>query len=72
MSRLRHILPIAVLLCNVLVMPRISFGNIKYQKAEKKPCITCHTNLKGKELNGVGKCYKEKQTLNGCVPKEAK
>lgn len=30
-----------------------------------KPCLTCHFNAKGKELNLVGLYYKKKRTLAG-------
>jgi hypothetical protein len=35
----------------------------EYSKAEKKPCTTCHVSNKSKELNDVGKKYKETHKL---------
>lgn len=35
----------------------------EFSKAEKKPCTTCHVSNKSKELNEVGKKYKETKKL---------
>lgn len=72
MSLLRPILPVAVLAAGALLPFRAAYGNIKYNKLEKRPCITCHTDVKGKTLNAVGKCYKDKLTMSGCEPKRSK
>ena len=71
MSRLRQILPVVILVCGLLAAGRTTYGNVKYNKLEKKPCVTCHTTIQGKKLNAVGKCYKDKLTLNGCAPKQS-
>jgi hypothetical protein len=42
-----------------------SLANPDIFKKEKKPCVTCHVSAKSKELNEVGKYYKEKKTLVG-------
>ena len=72
MSRMRHILPAVILVCGLVAAGSATFGNVKYQKLERKPCVTCHTTIQGKELNSVGKCYKDKLTLNGCAPKQSR
>ncbi len=69
MTLLRRVLPVAILAAGLLVSLRPGYGNVKYNKLEKRPCVTCHTSIKGRELNTVGKCYKDKLTLNGCEPK---
>ncbi len=70
MSRLRMVIPAAVLLLGFVAATKGTYGNIRYQKSEKRPCVTCHVSIKGKELNSVGKCYEKKRSLNGCEPKQ--
>lgn len=41
-------------------------------KKESKPCTTCHTKQGAKDLNNVGKFYKEKKTLEGAPAPEKK
>jgi len=68
MKAFRLLLPAAALLVAFMATSGVSFASKEIQKKEKKPCTTCHT--KGKELNDVGKYYKEKKTLDGApVPK---
>ena len=68
MKALRLLLPAATLLAAFVATSGVTFASKEIQKKEKKPCTTCHT--KGKELNDVGKYYKEKKTLEGApVPK---
>ena len=68
MKALRLLLPVATLLAAFVATSGVTFASKEIQKKEKKPCTTCHT--KGKELNDVGKYYKEKKTLEGApVPK---
>jgi hypothetical protein len=71
MFRFRFVLP-AVILGGFLAGTRSTYGNLKYTKVEKRPCVTCHVDIKTKELNAVGKCYKQKQTLVGCEPRPDK
>jgi hypothetical protein len=48
------------------------FGKVEYTKKEKKPCATCHVKAGSKELNDVGKCYKDNNhSLEGCEPNKA-
>jgi len=42
------------------------FAKPDYAKKEKKGCTTCHTSMKSKDLNDVGKCYGEKKSLDQC------
>ncbi len=44
----------------------------EYAKKEKTSCTTCHVKPGAKELNGVGKCYEEKKSLDGCKAPEKK
>jgi hypothetical protein len=70
MKAFRLILPIATLAGVFVACSSISFATPQLSKKEKKPCTTCHT--KGKELNEVGKYYKEKKTLEGAPVAEKK
>ncbi len=67
MRSLRLLLPVATMLAAFLATSGVSFATKEMSKKEKKPCTTCHT--KGKELNDVGKYYKEKKTLDGAPAK---
>lgn len=69
MVRLRFVLPAAVVVLAILTGPSASRGNVNYSKQEKRPCVTCHVSVKSKDLNAVGKCYKEKHKLDGCESK---
>jgi hypothetical protein len=68
MKALRLVLPVATLLAAFLATSGVSFATKEIGKKEKKPCTTCHT--KGKELNDVGKYYKDKKTLEGAPEKK--
>lgn len=37
----------------------MAYAKPAYAKKENRPCITCHVKAGSKELNDVGKCYKE-------------
>ena len=47
-------------------------GKPEYSKKEGKACNTCHVKNGAKELNDVGKCYKEKKSLVDCTTQEKK
>jgi len=46
-----------------------SFGTMEIAKKEKSACTTCHVKLGSKELNAVGKCYKQSKALKKCEAK---
>ena len=62
--------PAAVLLLGLLASTKVTYGNLKYTKLEKRPCVTCHESIKTKDLNSVGKCYQKKHSLAVCEPKQ--
>jgi hypothetical protein len=70
LSSLRFVLPVAVLLAGLAAITKGTYANVRYTKQEKKPCVTCHVTIKGKELNSVGKCFQKKHTLAGCETRE--
>ena len=74
MRLFKFVLPALILVGGLSFTSVNSFGNQTIFKATKKPCATCHTAKPpakdGKDLNAVGKCYKEKKTLDGCAEKK--
>lgn len=55
----------------VVLLGTASFAKPEYSKKESKPCTTCHVKNGSKEINDVGKFYKEKKTLAGApAPKK--
>ena len=65
MRTLRLILPVATLVAAFLATSGISSAKPEYSKTEKKPCLTCHVKTGSKDLNDVGKYYKEHKKLDG-------
>jgi len=61
----RYIAPAAILFVGLVMTSSLSFGKKEYTAKEKKPCATCHVTAASKDLNDVGKYYKEKKTLEG-------
>jgi hypothetical protein len=71
MKTLRLIFGVALMTAAFLVTSSVSFATPEMTKKEKKPCTTCHVTAKSKDLNNVGKYYKEKKTLEGAPAPEA-
>ncbi len=70
MKRLiRLALPAAVFAAVVVMSGGAAFATKELSKKEKKPCTTCHVKVGAKDLNDVGKYYKEKKTLEGAPKK---
>lgn len=67
MKRLPLIASVLVVLCGLLLTATMSFAKPEYSKKEKKGCIACHVSAKSKDLNDVGKCYKETPDLKKCA-----
>jgi hypothetical protein len=65
MKYLRLILPVATLLAAFLATSGVSWATKEISKKEKKPCTVCHPKGNLKQLNDVGKYYKDKGTLEG-------
>jgi hypothetical protein len=71
MKSFRLILGAVLTAAAFLVSSSLMFAMPEMTKKEKKPCTTCHITAKSKELNDVGKHYKEKKTLEGApTPKK--
>jgi hypothetical protein len=68
MSRLKFVLPAAVIAGGVMMTSAVSFGKPEYTKKEKKACTFCHSTKSptAKDLNKVGDCYKKAHSLTGC------
>jgi hypothetical protein len=67
MIRLKFILPAIIIVGGLMVPATVSFGKPEFTKATGAKCTVCHS--KGKELNKVGECYKEKKDLKACQAK---
>lgn len=65
MKAFRLLIPVLTLAAAFLATSGVSFATKEMSKKEKKPCTTCHPKGNLKELNDVGKYYKEKGTLEG-------
>ncbi len=78
MRALKVAVPSAILAIGFLVCTTASFGKPEYAKKEGKNCVTCHAKMEGKDamaknLNDVGKCYKENNhSLATCKVPEKK
>ena len=59
MRPLKIAVPASILAAGLLVPVVPVHGKPEYAKSEKKSCITCHVKTGAKELNDVGKYYKE-------------
>jgi hypothetical protein len=64
MSKLKLAFPAIVVMAGLIVPATVSFGKPEYTKTTGAKCAVCHS--KGKELNPVGQCYKEKKDLKAC------
>ena len=69
MKALRLFVPVAALLAMLVATSGLSFATKELGKKEGKPCTACHEKAGKKELNEVGKYYKEKKTLEGAPKK---
>jgi hypothetical protein len=67
MSKLKLVVPAMIVVAGLVVPVTLSFGKPEYSKTTGAKCAVCHS--KGKELNAVGQCYKEKKDLKACQAK---
>lgn len=72
MSRLKLIVPAAIVLGGFLVCSTASYGKPEYTKATKKACLYCHgkntpsdKDAMNKNLTAAGKYYQEHKSLDG-------
>ncbi len=65
MKALRLLLPIVTLVAAFFATSGIGLATKEFAKKEKKACPACHPKGNVKQLNDVGKYYKEKKTLEG-------
>ena len=70
MKRFKFGIPAAILVMGFSFNLTTSFATPEFTKKEKKACTVCHVNAKSKDLNEVGKCYKERNSLTGCETKK--
>ena len=70
MKLLRVMFAVAILGLSLLPLAK---AKPEYAKKEGKPCTYCHVKAGSKDLNDIGKCYKEKNhSLEGCPVPEQK
>jgi hypothetical protein len=71
MSRLKLIVPAAILLGGFLVCSTASFGKPEYSKATKKSCTYCHEKVvsdktvMAKNMTDAGKYYAAHKSMDG-------
>jgi hypothetical protein len=77
MSRLKLIVPAALVLGGFLVCSTASYGKPEYTKSTKKACGYCHTvaapkagDPTAKDLKEPGKYYQEHKSLDGYQEKK--
>jgi hypothetical protein len=72
MSRLKVILPAALVLGGFFVCSTASYGKAEFTKATKKACVYCHVDAAKtpKELKAAGKYYQEHKNLDGYQEKK--
>lgn len=66
MKLFRYLAPAAVLAAGFLMTTTDVQANKDMAKKEKTGCKTCHVDAGKKDLNDLGKCYKEKLDLKAC------
>ncbi len=77
MSRLKVILPVAIVMGGFLVCTTATFGKAEYTKQTKKACLFCHkTNEPAKKdvmkgnLTDAGKYFEQHKSLDGYQEKK--
>jgi hypothetical protein len=65
----RLVMPAAAFAAAFMLAGGAAYATKEMSKKEKKPCTTCHVKMGSKDLNAVGKFYKEKKTLDGAPAK---
>jgi len=66
----RLVFPAAAFAAVLMLAGGAAYATKDFSKKEKKPCLTCHVKAGAKDLNDVGKYYKEKKTLVGAPAKK--
>lgn len=67
---MRYVKLLFVFVFTLIVVASFSLAKPEYSKKESKNCAYCHVKAGSKDLNDVGKCYKEnKLSLEKCGDK---
>jgi len=66
MKLIRMILPVVIVAAGFFAATQDAGATVEMAKKEKAGCTSCHVKAKDKELNEVGKCYKESKDLKQC------
>jgi hypothetical protein len=68
MKIFKFVVPALVLAAGLIVSTTTSSATPAIAKKENvKSCTTCHAKAGSKDLNDVGKCYKEKKSMKDCA-----
>jgi len=72
MSKIKYVVPAAILVGGLVASSTLSFAKPEYVKATKKSCTFCHVDSKAKpkELTEAGKYFKEHNSLDGYTEKK--
>jgi hypothetical protein len=67
---MRYLKLLLVFVFTLIVVASFSLAKPEYSKKENKNCTFCHIKAGSKELNDVGKCYKDNSfSLEKCGDK---
>jgi hypothetical protein len=70
LKAVKFVLPCCVLAAGMAVTSMQSFATPAIAKKEGgQKCTVCHVTMGKKDLNDVGKCYKESKNLASCTKK---
>ena len=71
MRTVKVVVPLMVLVVGLSISSWISYAKPEYTKKEKKACVYCHVKATSKQLNDIGRCYKDNNhSLAGCDSKK--
>jgi hypothetical protein len=70
MRTMKFLVPAGVLFVGMMLTTSLSTATPTIAKKEAVKCVVCHVKMGSKDLNDVGKCYKEKKALTGCEAKK--
>lgn len=68
---MRFVKLLMVLVFSLIIVASFSLAKPEYSKKEGKNCAYCHVKVGSKDLNDIGKCYKDNDhSLAKCVEKK--
>lgn len=61
----KFVIPAGILLAGLVTFSSLTVAKPEYSKKESKKCVDCHVKAGSKDLNDMGKYYKEHKSLDG-------